>query len=320
MRGRGSQDGFGPHVPVMLSRWQDQPSARRIVSALRGTYTQRSRQGMCRCPAHNDKTPSLHVTQAADTVLLKCFAGCDQLSVIAALRERGLWPERQEQGSPSAPMKKPEPRNDAPIADDGEVARMAAARAIWEGARPVAGTLGARYLAYRGVDSYLPPTLRFSPSLKHGPTGQILPALIGAIQDGLGKVLAVQRIYLRPDGLGKAGVEPAKMVLGPMRDGAVRLGKPARVLGIAEGIETGLSAQRIFALPVWVSLGAARLGSLTIPDHIEHLVIFADLGEPGMAAAANAAEKYRALGIHVDIEAPDSGKDWNDELTQECAA
>ena len=39
-----------------------------------------------RCPAHNDKTPSLSIAEGDDgRVLLNCFAGCETSSVIAAL-------------------------------------------------------------------------------------------------------------------------------------------------------------------------------------------------------------------------------------------
>ena len=39
---------------------------------------------IARCPAHDDKTPSLSVTEKGDRVLLKCFAGCTTESVCAA--------------------------------------------------------------------------------------------------------------------------------------------------------------------------------------------------------------------------------------------
>src|SRR5688500_1521452 len=48
------------------------------------------------CPAHDDHKPSLSITEAEPgKILVHCFAGCAQLDVIAALRLRGLWPERQ---------------------------------------------------------------------------------------------------------------------------------------------------------------------------------------------------------------------------------
>jgi len=40
---------------------------------------------MARCPAHDDKTPSLHVTAAPGTVLLKCQAGCNTTDILAEL-------------------------------------------------------------------------------------------------------------------------------------------------------------------------------------------------------------------------------------------
>ena len=47
---------------------------------------------MARCPAHDDRTPSLSIRDADDgKVLVRCHAGCDQERVIAALRARGLW-------------------------------------------------------------------------------------------------------------------------------------------------------------------------------------------------------------------------------------
>ncbi len=46
----------------------------------------RNRKGYCaRCPAHDDKHPSLSVTETADRVLVKCHAGCTVESVVGAL-------------------------------------------------------------------------------------------------------------------------------------------------------------------------------------------------------------------------------------------
>jgi hypothetical protein len=44
------------------------------------------------CPAHDDcHTPNLHVREAEDgSVLLRCFAGCNQDEVLSALQERGI--------------------------------------------------------------------------------------------------------------------------------------------------------------------------------------------------------------------------------------
>lgn len=52
----------------------------------------RRKRGNVHCPAHDDQTPSLTVSQRGQTVLVHCKTGCPQLAVIGALREFGLWP------------------------------------------------------------------------------------------------------------------------------------------------------------------------------------------------------------------------------------
>ena len=49
---------------------------------------------VARCPAHDDKNPSLSLRDVDGKVLVHCHAGCEQRSVVAALKGRGLWPER----------------------------------------------------------------------------------------------------------------------------------------------------------------------------------------------------------------------------------
>ena len=50
---------------------------------------------MARCPAHEDKNPSLSLRDGDGKVLVHCFGGCPQDAVIAALKDLGLWPERE---------------------------------------------------------------------------------------------------------------------------------------------------------------------------------------------------------------------------------
>src|SRR5262249_61177390 len=52
---------------------------------------------MARCPAHDDREPSLAITDARDgKVRVRCHAGCNQQDVIAALRARGVWDAGEE--------------------------------------------------------------------------------------------------------------------------------------------------------------------------------------------------------------------------------
>ena len=68
-------------------------TAEHIAKSLAG---KKSASGwMTRCPAHDDRNPSLSLTERNGVVLVKCHAGCDQAAVVSALKARGLWPERE---------------------------------------------------------------------------------------------------------------------------------------------------------------------------------------------------------------------------------
>jgi rhodanese-related sulfurtransferase len=45
---------------------------------------------MARCPAHEDKNPSLAICEKDGKVLFYCHAGCSQRDVLAALKARGI--------------------------------------------------------------------------------------------------------------------------------------------------------------------------------------------------------------------------------------
>jgi len=47
---------------------------------------------MACCPAHEDRNPSLSISDGDKGIVVKCFAGCSQRDVIDALKSRGLWP------------------------------------------------------------------------------------------------------------------------------------------------------------------------------------------------------------------------------------
>ncbi len=56
------------------------------------------------CPAHDDKHPSLDITQNGDNLLFTCRAGCSQDDVIAALKRKGLW-HPQTEPTPTPPSR-----------------------------------------------------------------------------------------------------------------------------------------------------------------------------------------------------------------------
>ena len=240
---------------------------------------------MARCPAHDDREPSLSIRNAGDgKALVRCHAGCDQERVIAVLRSRGLWEENGHRRltRPAPPVA----ANNRPDRDDAK--RTEAALAIWQSAVPADGTPVATYLASRGL--HVPPSamLRFHAGLKH-PSRGIWPAMVALVtRGGDDTLLAIHRTFLARDGVGKAPVDPAKMMLGPCRGGVVRLASPGDVLMVGEGIETCLAAMQATGQPAWAALSTSGLRTLDLPDAVRNVIVLADGDETRSRQAATA--------------------------------
>ncbi len=70
----------------------------KITSRLDGVRMTGKDRAVARCPAHNDKTPSLSIRETEDgTILIKCFAGCGAADVLSAigLELVDLFPESE---------------------------------------------------------------------------------------------------------------------------------------------------------------------------------------------------------------------------------
>ncbi len=66
-------------------------TAEELTKALAGRW--HGSYGTARCPAHDDREPSLSISAGDEgRVLVCCHAGCPQAAVVAALKARGLWP------------------------------------------------------------------------------------------------------------------------------------------------------------------------------------------------------------------------------------
>jgi putative DNA primase/helicase len=264
--------------------------------------------GVARCPSHRDRIPSLSVKHAGGKVLVHCHAGCSQQKLIAALRERGLWPCTSL--ALSCPKQAIEHRVNGTFSEKS----TEGVERIWNQAIEVQRTLAEQYLHSRLITISPPPSIRYLRYCYHRTTGLYLPAVITGIQNSSGNLTAIQRVYLRPDGLGKAQVTNPKLSLGPMGDGAVRLGRASETLGLCEGWETGLSVVQLYAVPVWAAVGAGRMHRVYVPDSVRRLIIFADNDRPGHEAAARTAHVHEGLGRRVEIRTSSIGKDFNDEL------
>jgi hypothetical protein len=70
---------------------QAHPRARELAQAL-GGYKVAS-GWLARCPAHDDRTPSLSIVDGdCGRPIVHCFAGCEWRDVLARLAVLGLWP------------------------------------------------------------------------------------------------------------------------------------------------------------------------------------------------------------------------------------
>jgi hypothetical protein len=68
-----------------------------LLDRLTGVKQTRPDRWQARCPAHDDRSPSLAVTETPDgTILIKCWAGCSAVDVVAAigLELKDLFPPR----------------------------------------------------------------------------------------------------------------------------------------------------------------------------------------------------------------------------------
>jgi len=266
---------------------------------------------MARCPAHDDRSPSLSISAGNDgKVLVRCHAGCDQRDLIAVLQARGLW---QTTGRALGVARNPRRRiAEQPNADD--LKRSGAALAIWQASQVAERSPVATYLRSRGLRLPALPTLRFHAGLKH-PSGGVWAAMVGLVTHGAtGSPIAVHRTFLDRNGCGKAPVDPAKMMLGPCRGGLVRLGEPNAVLMIGEGIETCLAAMQATGNAAWAALSTSGLRSLDLPRNARDVIVLADGDEPGEAAAQDCARRWKREGRRVRIARPPHGMDFNDLL------
>ncbi len=292
--------------------------ARTLTMALGGRWYQRYGQALC--PAHdNTRTPALTLADGDDGRLLAhCKAGCDFANVMAALRAQGLV-----EGRGSIPGTRRPSLTTAREADVVKARkRVAQAQRLWREARPIAGTLAEAYLRRRGITCLLAETLRFHPECWHL-AARRLPAMVARV-DGVER-FAVHRTYLAADGIGKAGVDPSKAMLGRCAGGAVRLSDGPGALLVGEGIESTLSALRLLQRPglrARAALSTSGMKSLRLPATPGELIVASDGDAPGREAARILAERATAASWQVSIADPGGpdGYDWNDVLKEREAA
>jgi hypothetical protein len=262
---------------------------------------------LCPGPGHSRRDRSLQVTlidDADDGFLVHSFAGDDWRDCRDYVRGQlgmGIW-QPTERRTRRRVIEQPR-RN-----DNDHLARV-----IWNEAIDAHGTPVEHYLANRHLS--LPPgaeALRFHPACPFGNTKT--PAMVALVRNIEGnQPQAIHRTALDRTG---------KMSLGPISGGAIKLTPDEDVtiaLGIAEGIETALSMQRLpewLGSPVWSVISASGISKFPLLAGIETLAISADndgAGGAGEKATIEVVERWQERETLV-IEADDEGADLNDVL------
>ena len=287
--------------------------AETIAKALGG---RRSGRGwVARCPAHDDRNPSLSIAEGrAGRPVLFCFAGCQWPEIRDALQAKGLWPDhglyataRYDHVSPAWRCTDPE-RN--------QRQRIDPARRLWAAVRPITDRDPAGcYLASRGLPGPWPATLRFVSNVRH-PSGETVPALVAAAcrwPDH--EPVAVQLTALTADGR-KAPVEPLRWTRGVLRSAKVRLApwREDRPIVLVEGTEDGLAVLRALSdVTPWAVLGASNAAHAVLPEGADVILAF-DGDDAGRRASAVAAEALSGRGHRVRVATLPEGRDLNDLL------
>jgi hypothetical protein len=272
-------------------------------------------------PDHRPFDRSLSVLfdpSAPDGFLVYSFAGDDRALCRAYVKER-----LKKLASGSLVIE----ADTSPVDASAQEARIAAALKIWEAAQPAQGTIVETYLDWRGCP--LTPTviatdmLRFHPLCPFG--GDRAPAMVAWMTDVLtGAPVGVHRTALADDGLSKrvmSNGRPCRMMMGRAKDAVVRFGDiTGGCLGLSEGLETALSAAKIFKVSTWAALSANGMACLPIIPGVKSLTIFADHDAAGISAARECKRRYKKAGIEVEVRYPLTfGDDWNDHARKEAS-
>lgn len=277
--------------------------ARDIVQSLKGRWSRG--RGMCCCPAHEDRTPSLSVTLGSRAILFHCFAGCPNADVIKALGALGISTGKLFSASRGLP---------APVVRDECLSENV--QRLWRASRCLAGSPAEKYLAKRAIHA-ASPDLRYLERTPLGPKESVrfVPAMIAAVRSDLG-VVALHRTFLDARSGRIAAFDGPKRALGALGRGAVRLWAPrGGRLGLAEGIETALSVQQLFGIPCWATLGTERFGAVAVPEAVGELHLFLDNDTAGAIAERRARKAHTRDGRRILSHRPEQpGCDYNDVL------
>lgn len=272
-------------------QFQPTPETLAVVQRLGGVWS--GGHAMVRCPAHEDRTPSLSIRQGRTSLLVHCFAGCDGIDVMRAIR-RVIGRAIADQRAMPAPAH----------------GRVHPFQRLWDEAGPIGRTLAERYLyEVRGID-FLPPDVRFHPRcpMGRGRAVRFLPAmLVGVFRRA--RLIAVQRLFLDP----ATAKRTHRMMLGNSRGGTwpARFSDPC--MRIAEGFESACAYRQVTGQEAGTCFGVRNFARFELAEGVTSVVLLPDNDTEGRAFARRAAAYRRDHGLPLSITlCPTGYGDWAD--------
>jgi hypothetical protein len=302
------------------------PAALAVVDAL-GGYR---KTGMCLCPLHNDRTPSLSVSNGDKVpVVLHCFGCGRDDEIIDYLKRNGDWPNSANFTSARATAAADESR------DPEE--RWRYARDIWQAlidgyGERMAGLLHL-YTDKRGLSRVPPGAVMAMPiswARAHGDdnnlpvdnAGMVLPVV-----DKRGKFRGIHVTWLNPTLDGKREEEPKRQTYGLLKGNFVELEqldykRQLDRLFVGEGSETTEAATQLAALLLEQRPGGIASGGSNMPDppDAREYILLVDVDANGGSRKRAGMLAAKLVGHTVRIATPPApenakpGYDWNDAL------
>ena len=263
------------------------------------------------CPFHQDRSPSFTIFDGGQR--FQCF-GCGAQGDVLDFVQRSHGISLREAATLIGANQLPIVWVSAMPAEERKEDRRDEAIAIWRAAGPAMGTPVEKYLRSRALTLPIPESIRFA-RLQYGKRGDFHPVMVALVASVDNRAIGIQRTFLNSAGTGKAAVPKAKLSLGNVRGGAIRLAPCAQKLTVVEGIEDGLSLQQELGMAVWVAAGASNLTAMELPPGVASVIVGADADPAGERAARSAAQRFANQGREARIIRPLSEfKDFNGEL------
>lgn len=158
---------------------------------------------------------------------------------------------------------------------------------LWKGLSPIQGTQAQRYLESRGIIDIPKRAMKFGQSHFDHQSGRTFGCITCVATDGRAEPCYIHRTLL--DGDKKADIDSSKK-LEKIKESvggvAVRLTEVDTCIGIAEGIETALSATKLYKTKVWATLNTSFMKKFIAPRGVKHLIIYADSDSNGAGLSA----------------------------------